>query len=135
MYRLPSKTIRSVAGKMFAFGSIFLVVGTGLIWCVLELYFKLDISLALLIAGYLMGLPYYYYAIYTNRITGSSERLIIRISLISIVANLILSFVLMSAMDVFGALLANTITQWGLLVFYFYYSYKEQPHTSQTSKV
>ena len=133
MYRMSSKKMRIIANKMFAFGSIFLLPGTGLIWLLLELYFKLDISLALLIAGYLMGLPYYYYAIYMNRITENSERMIIRISLISIVTNLVLSFVLINAMEVLGALLANAITQWGLLVFHFFYN--EQSKSTQISKV
>lgn len=132
MYRMPSK-MRTIANKILGFGSIFLLLGTGLIWCVIELYFKLNISFNLLIAGYLMGLPYYYYAVYMNRVTEHGERMIIRISLISIVANLILSFALISAMDVFGALLANAITQWGLFVFHFFYN--EQSKSTQINKV
>ena len=133
LYRIPSNKMRTVANKMFVFGSLFLLPGTALIWCVLELYFKLNISLTLLTAGYLMGLPYYYYAIYMNRITENGQRMIIRISLISIVTNLILSFVLINAMDVLGALLANVITQWGLLLFHFFYN--EHKKLTQTSNV
>ena len=80
-----------------------------------------------------MALPYYYYAIYMNRVTEKGQRMIITISLISIVANLTLSFVLINAMDVFGALLANAITQWGLLAFHFFYN--RQQNSPQISKL
>jgi O-antigen/teichoic acid export membrane protein len=80
-----------------------------------------------------MGLPYYYYVIYMNRVTENAQRMIIRISLVSVVANLILSFVLINAMDVLGALLANAITQWGILIFHVFVI--EQSKSTQISKV
>ena len=133
IYRMTPKRIRTIANKMLLFGSMFLLLGAGAIWCILELYFNLKISPTFLIAGYLMALPYYYYAIYMNRITESGQGIIIRISLISIIANLVLSFILINTMEVFGALLANAITQWGLLIFHFFYN--AQRKTTQISKV
>jgi hypothetical protein len=130
---MPSKKMRAIASKMLAFGSVFLLFGTALIWCVLELFFNLEISPGLLLAGYLMGLPYYYYVVYMNRVTENAQRMIIAISLVSVVANLILSFVLINAMDVLGGLLANAITQWGLLIFHAFFS--EQSKPVQISKV
>jgi hypothetical protein len=122
IYRMTARKIKIMASKMLLFGSIFLVAGTAVIWCVLELYFDLNISPAFLIAGYLMALPYYYYAIYMNKITEEGQGLIIKISLISIAANFILSFVFISTLEVLGPLMANAITQWGLLAFHFFYN-------------
>ena len=54
------------------------------------------------------------------------------ISLISIASNIILSFIFINTMEVLGALLANAITQWGLLVFHFFYNGHKK--TTQISK-
>ena len=53
MYRMTTRKIKVMASKIFLFGLIFLLFGTAAIWCVLELYFKLNISFNFLIAGIL----------------------------------------------------------------------------------
>jgi hypothetical protein len=119
-YRLKDLKIKFIARQMFIFGALVLLIGAIVVAAVMKFYFKLDVSLAFLIAGYLMALPYYYYAIYMNRVSTDNQGELIKISLLSTLGSAILGVVCIEIAGTLGALVASAIVQWAVLIYFYF---------------
>jgi len=119
LYRLSYRTMLGISAKLFAFGALLLAPGLSVVYGVLVGHYHFDLSLTFMLAGGLLALPIYFYLpiIYALYKAGSQST-VIKINLLGIGVNLLLSVILLPRVGMIGAVVAGATAQWVMFAGY-----------------
>jgi len=119
LYRLSYRTILGLSAKLFAFGALVLFPGLVLVYVVLVAHYHFDLPLTFMLVGGLLALPIYFYLpiIYALYKAGSQST-VIKINLLGIGVNLLLSLILLPRVGMIGAVVAGAAAQWVMFAGY-----------------
>ena len=120
IYRMKSFSLKKIKHKIKKFGLIITISITIIIYYILYIYFDIKLTLVDLISGFFIGFPSYLYVIHVFHLFKiKSEKTVVKICIIGLLINFLLSFILLSLdFGIRGALIANACAQ--ILVTFFY---------------
>lgn len=121
MYRVTDKTFNKVNKLMTAYGSLFCLVSAVVIYLITSYYYKLSIDTAIFTLILIQMVPFANYQLKIYRLFKLNKAYsVVWINLFLVVIYLPLTFLLIPAFGLKGALASNLINQWvALLVIHF----------------
>ncbi|MFT5824166.1 MAG: hypothetical protein ACI8ZM_005432 [Crocinitomix sp.] len=113
IYRMKAMSIRSLKQRMILIGFVLNLFAVVAIYIALKLFFKIELSVLEVVAGFFIGWPSYVYVMHIFYLfKQNAERTVLFISVVSLCFNFILSLVLLSLeVEILGVLIANAIAQ------------------------
>lgn len=119
LYRLPVTALRRMTVRLSLAGVVIAALGAVAAAILLATLYHIHFSPAMLVIGGLFVMPIYGYIIIIYRLYAANMSLhVLSINAGGIVANLILNLLLIATFGIFGALIASTAAQWGMLAAY-----------------
>jgi O-antigen/teichoic acid export membrane protein len=122
VYRLPLEKVQKISRWLFTVGVAIALPALLIIYYVLRLLYRIEISTAFLLLGALFILPIFYYLpkIYTL-FKNDYQNKVVLINVFGIFANLMLNILLIPAFGMIGAIAASASAQWIMLIAYLFY--------------
>ena len=122
VYRLPQEKVQKISRWLFVAGVAIALPALLVIYCVLTLLYRIEISTVFLLLGALFILPIFYYLpkIYTL-FKNDYQNKVVLINVLGIFANLMLNILLIPAFGIIGAIAASASAQWIMLSAYLFH--------------
>jgi O-antigen/teichoic acid export membrane protein len=125
VYRLPLEKVRKISKMLFIIGIVITVPASVLIYLILTILYKINISIFFLIWGVLFALPIFYYLpkIYTL-FKNEFQNKVVLINIYGLISNLLLNIILILNFGMIGAIAASATAQIIMLFCYILYEKK-----------
>jgi O-antigen/teichoic acid export membrane protein len=137
VYRLPLDKVRRISRRLFVTGVAITAPALVVIYFVLTILYRIEVSIGFLLWGALLILPIFYYLpkIYTL-FKNEYQNKVVQINIFGILANLILNIILIMNFGIIGAIAASALAQWIMLIAYLNYEQTllKKEHISSTAK-
>jgi O-antigen/teichoic acid export membrane protein len=119
IYRLGYNTILKMSLRLFMFGILMLFPALVAVHLILSHLYRFTLSWYVLVVGGLFVVPIYFYLpiIYTLY-KANLQSIVLKINLLGIAVNLLLSLLLLPRLGMIGAVIAIALAQWSMFIAY-----------------
>jgi O-antigen/teichoic acid export membrane protein len=119
IYRLGYNTILKMSLRLFGLGLLILIPALVAVHLTLSQLYHFQLSWYFLLAGGLFVVPIYFYLpIIYALYKANRQSVVLKINVLGIAANLLLSLLLLPRMGMIGAVIASALAQWSMFIAY-----------------
>ena len=120
VYRLPQRSLKKLTRILTVTGIVISLPAIVIIFIIVEMYYHVPLSKWMYLLGYFQLIPLFIYFLKINIFFRYNKQYIVTyITLITGFVSFLLSVMLIPIYNIEGAMIANTITQWITLLFFF----------------